>query len=280
MKTVLYDVNQNLLKYFVTITFAFLCSNLVRSQSVERHDLEGQVFASSNDVEGVTIFNTSTNKGTITNEKGEFVISVAENDILEISALQFQPQKITITKEVLKSKTLKLFLVEHVNNLDAVFLMSGLTGNINQDIENAGNAPVIKLNLGNLDNLEFFDDRSIDNRVVTNALNSITNKGGLYNGVNFVGLFGSLLKSKKNKKSKTNNENGSFTQHKTLTDIYTHKYISETFNMPLEQVEAFVVFVENKGIPENLYSEEQAFNLIDYLVKQRELFLLLPNDKN
>ncbi|AJR03629.1 carboxypeptidase-like regulatory domain-containing protein [Siansivirga zeaxanthinifaciens] len=268
------------MRYFVTITFAFLCSNLLWTQSIERHDLEGQVFASSNDVEGVTIFNTSTNKGTITNEKGEFRIFAAENDILEISALQFQPQKITITKDVLKLKTLKLFLVEHVNSLDAVFLMFGLTGNINQDIENAGNAPVIQLNLGNLDNLEFFDDRSLDNRVVANALNSITNKGGLYNGVNFVSLFKGLLKSKKNKKSKTNNEKVPFTQHKTLTDIYTHKYISETFNMPLGQVEAFVAYVENKGIPENLYSEEQAFNRIDYLVKQRDLFLSLPNVKN
>jgi hypothetical protein len=267
------------LRYFIIYSVSLFLINTLASQNINRKEVNGLIFANTNDIEGVTIYNTSSNKGTITNAKGEFVIAIAVNDIIEISALQFQPQTITITKDVLVSNTLKIFLAEQVNQLDAILLSSGLSGNLAVDIDNAEIAPKIEFNLGNMNALEFHDDKSMDNTVITNALNSITNKGGLYNGVNFAGLFNSLIKSKK-KSNSSNNESLVYNKPKILTDIYSHKQISETFNMPNEKVEAFVAFLESNGIPQTLLEDKNEFKRIDFILQQRELFMSLPNDKN
>ncbi len=52
--------------------------------------------------------------------------------------------------------------------------------------------PKIEMALGNMDAYQFFEERAFDKQVVKNALSSITNKGGLYNGVDFMKL-GSLF---------------------------------------------------------------------------------------
>ena len=268
------------MRHFIIFNIVLLfCINTLASQNTERQEVNGFIFANTNDIEGVTIYNTSSNKGTITNAKGEFILAVRINDVVEISALQFQPQTVTITKDVLASKTLKIFLLEQVNQLDAILLKSGLSGNLVVDIEDAEEVPIIELNLGNMNALEFHDDKSVDNSVVTQALNNVTNKGGLYNGVNFVGLFNSLIKSKK-KQVNANNQEFVGTKPKMLTDIYTHKQMSETFNVPEERVPDFIAFIENKGIPQTLLDNKNEFRRIDYILQQRNLFMSLQNDKN
>lgn len=113
------------------------------SQNIERVEVNGVIYADNNDVESVTIYNTSSNKGTITNSKGEFIIKVALNDIVEISALQFKAVTVNIDKEVITSNVLKVYLTEYVNKLDEVIVGKVLTGNLLSDIENVEGEPPI-----------------------------------------------------------------------------------------------------------------------------------------
>jgi Zn/Cd-binding protein ZinT len=60
------------------------------AQDVDRITINGKIIVSTEDKEGVAVYNTSSNKGTITDEAGYFTFSVALNDVIEFSALQFK----------------------------------------------------------------------------------------------------------------------------------------------------------------------------------------------
>ncbi len=268
------------MKQLLLIFMLFLFCDSLMSQTIERIEVNGIILAENEDVENVTIYNTSSNKGTITNKKGEFVIKVGVNDIVEVSALQFNAVKITITKDVLTTKRLKIYLTEHINQLDAVLLSSGLTGNLVTDIDDAEELPALELDLGNMNALEFFDDKvhSIMMLLVIELNRAgIVNKGGLYNGIDFARIFGlnKLLRKKKNesKPPKAGKE-------KDLLDVYSHKYISDTFNIPIEKVELFIAFIDKNGMNFELLEDENEVYLIDFLIKQSKAFLKLKDAKN
>lgn len=256
----------------------FVCAY---GQSNGRIEVKGTITSNDNEVESITVFNASSNKGTITNAKGEFTIKVGLNDVIEVSALQFKAVSVTITQEVLDSKLLKIYLAEHVNQLDAVLLSSGLSGNLITDITNAKELPKLELNLGNMNALEYFDDKAFDNKVLNYELDKVMNNNTLYNGIDFVSIFGlianSVIKSKK-KKAKSKNE---FTDDKPkdILDVYSHKFISETCNIPKEKVEVFLAFINPRDIKEAWYKPENEMYLLDFLIKESKVFLKPKDEK-
>jgi len=256
---------------------AFLVTyNSLIGQTIKRVEVHGFMYANTNDVEAVAIYNRSSNKGTITNEKGEFFLEVAENDVIEISALQFETQKVTITKEVIESKSLKIYLVEQVNQLNAVILRHGLSGNLVVDIENAVIPPKIEIDLGNMNALELYDEKGHNDFKVSKELNSVMNNHELYNGVDFVKIANMLFKPKKRAYIE---DKPKFVKPKLWLDVYSRKFMCDTFNIPIERVDEFIAFVENNGLSQELLNDKQEFERIDFLVKQSELFLRQQNIK-
>lgn len=248
------------------------------SQNIERVEVNGVILADNKDVENVTVYNTSSNKGTITNKKGTFTIKVALNDIIEISALQFQTVSVTIDAKVIQSNQLKIYLTEHINQLDAVLLSTGLSGNLVTDIDNAEDLPELKLDLGNMNALEFFDDNAFNNDIIKNELNRIVSKGQFYNGIDFATLLG-INKFLKRKSKKQNVYDKKEDFPKDILDVYSPKFISETCNIPFEKVEAFIAFIENKGIKNSLFKPKNEVYLIEFLITQSKAFLKLKDEK-
>lgn len=259
--------------------FLFLMSSLtfVWSQNSERIKINGIILSENQDVEGVTIFNTSSNKGTISNEKGEFVIEVALNDRIEISALQFKPTLVIVDEFVIAVKQLKIYLIEQVNQLGAVLLSYGLSGNLDTDIDKVVKMPLITIDVGNMGALEYVD-KAFDNTVVEDALNKTINKGQIYNGVNFGEISKLIFKPKK--KTKNSNDNLHIEKQKELMDIYSPSMISHIFNLPENEVPSFIGFLESKEINQELFKPENELKLIEYLIEQRKLFLESKNDRN
>ena len=269
----------------VLASFIFLTLSLYLSgQSINRIEVNGVILSSSNDVEAVTIFNTSSNKGTITNDRGEFVIKVTLHDIIEISALQFQTVSITVDVDVVKTKQLKIQLVEQVNQLDAVTLSSGLTGNILADVADVKTVEPIRVDMGRMDMAyEYNDVKAFDSEVVENHLKAVINPEARNYlpdvGKIFKFLFKKDLPFKQNLfkgKSKEKPE----PEPRDLLDVYDHKYISETFNIGVGDVGPFIAFLEEKGIDPEFYGRENEIQLIEFLIKQKALFLKLQNAKN
>lgn len=263
------------MKIKLLVVLCLFASKFLIGQTINRVEVHGFLYANANDIEAVAIYNKSSNKGTITNEKGEFLLEVTENDIIEISALQFEKQTITVTKEVVDSKSFRVYLVEQVNQLNAVVLRHGLSGNLVVDISQVEIAPIIELNIGNMDAIAL-DDLSLNYNRTSRALNEVMNTHELQHGVDFVKLGKMLFKTKKRASI---DKNPKFERPVFLLDVYSREFVSKTFNIPLEQIENFIAFAEDNGLTEELLKGPDEFKRIDFLIKQSELFLIRQGSK-
>lgn len=113
------------------IASVLLFSNHIMSQKLT---LEGKIISVENiDVEGINILNLSDNKGTVTNDKGEFRIAISLNDTLYVSAIHIQGTTIIMGEDQMKDKKIVIQLSEKINILNTVTLRRGLTGYIGTD---------------------------------------------------------------------------------------------------------------------------------------------------
>ncbi len=264
----------------ILIFFFLMVSLCAISQEITRIEVAGKVVVETNDKEGITVYNTSSNKGTITDENGNFKLKVALNDVVVFGALQFQDFTVIIDTRVLDSKRLTVFLVEEVNKLDEVLVLPyDLTGNLNADVESSRTFNVdmdaIYFGLENQQDFEFSADfkSGINNPSVDDQLPYMDN--GL-NVINFVGLIMSpLLKSKKRKQ----NEAPPKIPTGKLSERYDAKYLNTHFNIPPERADAFIAYVQEKGIKEELLEEGKEVQLLEYVLQQSKLFLKSDNDK-
>lgn len=264
------------------LTFIFcLLYTMSYAQNVNPIEISGQIIADSLDVEGVTIYNIISKKGVATDTEGKFVIQVSLNDKLEISALQFQKITVTVDENIIKSREVSIVLIERVNELNEVVILPfGLTGNLKEDIVNAKilnpNYDALYFGLANLDEFEFEEDYS------TKVRNRITTKGDFYNGADLGGivrlLLSPLLKSKK--------KNDKFVStvkpvvYNKITDKYSEDYLIENLGIPRKEIKSFIYFIEDNGLNLELLKKGREFELLDYLIKQRDSFLNNNNDKN
>ncbi|APY12052.1 hypothetical protein BWZ22_12795 [Seonamhaeicola sp. S2-3] len=260
------------MKTVIFLSSLLLITFFVEAQDINRVEVQGKIYAKANDVEGVTVFNTSTAIGTITDKKGEFTMEVALNDIIQISALQFKAISITITEDVINSKKLKIHLVEHINKLDAVLISSGLSGNIATDIANVNYLKPILLDMGSMNvDFEYYDDKKYDAKVVEADLKSRISKGELYNGFDLKKI-SKLIFGAKDKKYK-NPESFTFEKPIELVDIYSHEYISKVFEIPLEDVEKFVAYVEGHDLDKELLKKGNEIKCLQFLYEKSQQFL-------
>ncbi|MCF1420176.1 carboxypeptidase-like regulatory domain-containing protein [Mangrovimonas futianensis] len=264
------------MKQLLLFTF-FLITISAFSQGVIRKEITGQVVSNDNDVEGVTIYNKSTSKGTITDQFGEFTLLMGEGDIIEISALQYTPVSFPVAKETMITGVLKIWLTEQVNSLNEVYVFSSeLTGNLGVDVDSVKVMkidPLGNLTLGDVRNMNFPTDH------LTKVDNFITRQGQFYNGVDFAALLSVFFK----KKSKPLPKHQELKREDQIVDIsekYTHAFITQQFHIPEDQIEAFYSFCYEKGFDADLLKDENEVELIEYMVKMSEKFRGLGNGED
>lgn len=261
------------MKYPVFSILFFLINTALNAQDVKRIEVLGKLFV-SNDMEGVTIFNTSSNKGTVTDSQGNFTIDVALNDILEISALQYEAKTIIVNQDVLSSKQLHLFLVDKVNTLNEIVLLPAqLSGNLFVDIENAKVEKQVDFNFGNLSQMEFPEDE------FTKVDNKILKQNELIDGFNFASVFGlNKLINRPIKKHSTPKEEMRIEE--VLATIYPPVFYQNNYKIPIHQVEDFLRFVVANGLTKSFLQEDEEFMLLEFLQKQSLAFLKQEHEKN
>ena len=272
------------MKKITLILFTFFAIS-VYGQEVERIIVSGKIIVSSDDKEGVTVYNTSSNKGTITDENGEFQIKVTLNDIVEFGALQFKDFSVTITEDIIKSKRLTVILVEEVNKLDEVVILPfGLTGNLGADLENVRTYNVtlddIYFGLDHIDDFDFSPDyKTRADNLAFNEYNPRVEH--MLNVVNLAGFIVSQIADidkdeSKSKKSKVVER----TPFKEVLDKYSYNYIHVNFDIPLDQVEAFIDYVEEKGVDNKLLAEDKEVEFLERITQLSKSFLKEKSEKD
>ena len=258
----------------------FIISLNLNAQITQRIEVNGRIIVSANDVEGVTVYNTSANKGTITNDKGEFAIAIRLNDVIEFSALQFEKFTVTIDDKILNNLFFTVYLVERINKLDEVIITpyDMLTGNIIADVKSIEtfnpHLDAIYFGVNDLYGYDFTADYK------TEVVNIAMTPRQFEYSPDLVKILGGLLnpvfKSEKDKREKKLNASPQL----DLTDLYGKEFLIRSFNIPEDRIEEFIAFVEADQFDFDFLNKGNEILLIDHLYAESKKFLRTINAKD
>ncbi len=259
--------------YFLVFLFISIPTNAQISQRVE---VNGRIIVTTNDVEGVTVFNTSSNKGTITNAKGEFTLEVMLNDAIEFSALQFEKFKVIIDEKILSNRYFTVYLVERINKLDEVIITpyDMLSGNIQADVRSVEtfnpHLDAIYFGVKDVYGFEFTDDYK------TEVVNPAIARNQFEYSPDLVKILGGLLKPVfKSEEAQLEKKLNKISLD--LSDIYGNEFLSQSLSIPENRVEEFIAYVEKDQFDFHLLDKGKEIYLIEHLYNQSKRFLSADN---
>lgn len=116
----------------IWILLLFVVIN-AQAQSVE---INGKISASE-EVDGIHIINKTASRFSISSSNGDFIIPAKLNDTILFSGISYEPKEIVVTKFIISSKQMPVYLEVLVNALDEVVVGKVLTGDLSSDIINA-----------------------------------------------------------------------------------------------------------------------------------------------
>ncbi len=262
----------SIMKVKLSIIFFCFALSISTAQITSRVMVDGKVSAPiGDDVEGVVIYNRSTNKGTITNKDGLFKISAGINDRIEVVAMQYQHFIILVDKGVVDSKKLNIFLNESINQLEEVVVTPyDLNGNVTVDVKKIGfsesgissvaKETSVRINdtdydfrpdeLSTLENKVFLEDRMI-------------------NGLNFVNLFKLVYDNKRKSKKKEK----PLDIDVKVRDVYNDEFFKDYLALEIHQINDFIFFAENNGLNNAYFETGKELDLLQFLAYQSKLYL-------
>ena len=124
-----------MLRNSVLIVFVLSCYASAEAQSAFSNQLRGRVVNGDKAIPDVHIMNTTSNRATISDEEGNFVISAKLYDTILFSAVQFKKKVLVVSQNMLQSSKLIVPLEEFVNELDEVILRPyDLSGDLTRDM--------------------------------------------------------------------------------------------------------------------------------------------------
>ena len=262
-----------MIKVTSTIILLFV-SLLAMTQEIERIKIRGIITAPvGEDVESVSIYNISSQKGTISNNVGAFELEVTENDRIQVTALQFQSFTVIVDKGVIETTRMAIYLNPSVNQLDEVIVRPyDLSGNIIADVNRIKTAnlnPQWDLSYETLEfGYEFSDDQYT-------AITGNKAEEAFYNGqkqasLNFIGLAGLLFPKKPKKQVEKITDRAILIR--AMRQRFSNAYITNSFDIGEERVNDFIYFLEEKGIEPSLLKLENELLLLDFLMQQSIIY--------
>lgn len=93
---------------FTFILFLFFIFQITFGQVVVEKEIQGKITGDSVSVEAINVINTTTQKTTLTDKKGFFVVSAKEGDVLIFSAINLESLKIRLNNTDFNSDMLQL----------------------------------------------------------------------------------------------------------------------------------------------------------------------------
>ncbi|WP_299212323.1 carboxypeptidase-like regulatory domain-containing protein [uncultured Dokdonia sp.] len=248
---------------------------LAFAQNIKRENINGKIIVEGNDIEGITIYNSTSNKGTITNAKGEFIIAVALYDLIEVKALEYQNIDIRVNKDILESKKVRIFLIEEINQLDEVFVRTReLTGDITTDAKSVKlftpKKDVVYFGMVNQDPNDFVEDNPA--RIINTAIRSEAD--AMVYSLNVINVVDQLLlplfrSEVKDKKAAGIPE----VPVKSIKYYLGSSFLVENFKIPEHRVEEFIRYVEDDTFDFELLNYGHEIEFLELLNKKSKMFL-------
>lgn len=122
------------MKSIFLFSLLLLCG--VIKASAQTVEINGKITA-TDEVDGIHIINKTASKFSISSSSGAFTILAKLNDTILFSGISYQPKEIVVTKLIIGSQQMFVYLDELVTALDEVVVGKVLTGDLMFDINNA-----------------------------------------------------------------------------------------------------------------------------------------------
>ena len=182
---------------FKIALFLVFLTGLFRLSAQEPVLIDGSVESDSVQLQDIHVLNMSTRQGTITNQNGQFRVTVSVNDTLIISGIQFHTLGLIVDEKIVEEKTLIIELKPKIEELSEIELKGhDLDGYFYIDTKRLRDSlPLVADQAVNFSN-QGYDDPTSSNYVVPSA-----------NILNLVSMIGK-------KKRKENQKEASLNQKK------------------------------------------------------------------
>ncbi|MGB0787936.1 MAG: hypothetical protein ACPG7E_05245 [Marinirhabdus sp.] len=247
------------------------------AQTVQRIAVSGLVQASAGeDVDGVSVYNISTGKGTVTDSLGRFTVQVAANDRLHISAIHFKPFVAVVGESVIGDKQVTVFLSPYVNYLEEVILKShDLTGNLAKDAKTIdANVLVPNWDLSYAA-LEFKNNFKKDalSTIEGNAAEEALGYRQVKNGANIVGVVALLVNAvlPQGAKKESGPGRSSFTAKvQLLKNRFSPQYLNSVFGVPDNLATDFLFYAVENGFTESMLKGANGLQLTNFMFAQSQ----------
>ncbi|MEL4307848.1 carboxypeptidase-like regulatory domain-containing protein [Joostella sp. CR20] len=213
--------------------------------------LKGKVMYHNTSVSNENVINVTTEKATITNKDGEFEITVKKGDKLAFTAMNYEFKTVEITDEILENNRLVVEVNEKITELDQVVV-----------------TPEDRAEYIRLKNEEF-KQYAYETDQATPTVNYAipVSQRGMVNGLNFVNIYKALFKSHKDKE-----ETKIILPSQVLRQVYDDEFFVMDLNIPQDQIDEFLFYVDDKLPSQTLMQRSHEFELIDFLVDESKNF--------
>lgn len=248
------------------LTVFLLVSGIGFSQTGERISVNGKIIVPlGEDPEGITVFNTATNKGTVSGENGEFILEVGAGDVVNFSALLFEKFSITIDRNVVESMQLNVFLNEAATELPEVVISSiDLSGNVQVDVNRI---PDPTANIPNITREDVYDaSLELKPGELTTPENAAMPDRFMQYGLNFANIFRAIVSSRE-----TGDEDFEPLPAQ-IRELYDDEFFREHLNIQRSRINDFILYAEDKGLSEEMLKEGNELELIEFLIRQSKEF--------
>lgn len=257
------------MKNFIFLFVLLLCFQSF-AQPRPREVIRGQINNAEREVENITVFNKTSNKGAVTDELGYFTIMARPTDTLVFSSVAFSSRVYELTETDFKLKIIKIELITFVNELDEVVVMpNSLSGDLVKDDKNL-KVTYLKSDIDVSDAQRMM----VENDGYSSPENPAIYDGSIKYGMDFVAIGKMVKKSLFGKKEKNPKE--VIRQDKIVAEIikekFTYHFFHETLKLKNEEMGLFLNFCENDPKIKTLLTTNKEIELIDFLIEKNKEF--------
>lgn len=259
------------------ILLFIVISPILLAQDIERTKVIGKLHVpQGDDVEGVSVYNISSQKGTITDANGSFEIKIAENDRLQITALQYQSFTVVVDKGIIERKQMNIFMNPAINQLEEVVVRPyDLSGNINVDVKKIPTYSISKdwdLSYGAM---EYGYDFKPDEKTAIsgNAAEEALHSNALKNGADVLAILGGvgqLLFPRGKTISIADRERNRALVSNNIQQRFSKDFILANFGIPEDKAVDFLFYAQENGLKQNLLKPENEMELMEFLFKKEK----------
>lgn len=244
---------RNDMKRILLLVPALFFLTLGIAQTEDRRPLRGQVMYRNVPVPNENVINTTTERATITNEKGEFLIYVREGDELVFTAVNYQIEILKVTPEILRKNRLVVEVNEKVTELDEVTV-----------------SPENQTKFLRLQNEEF-KEYEYETDATSEFRNVALDPAGVQmrDGLNFVNIFKALFLSGNRDESA---DRTPLKVSEVLRQVYDDDFFVRDLQLSQDQIDAFLVYCDSKLPAQSLLRKDNEFQLIEFLVNHSKEF--------